>query len=164
MTAYRNDVDALAARHAALEAEVADRTRERDEAARLLDEARGRVRAELYDREAPIRRQRAIAIVIFLAIGAIMGSALYKRVTHKSKSARLMEKLAVFENKMCACYDKACADKVNQEFTDWATAMAKTADEPDLPSPEDSKRVSDIVTHYSECMTKLLTTDLERGY
>ncbi len=44
MTAYRNDVDALAARHASLAGEVAAKTRERDDAARLLAEAQARAR------------------------------------------------------------------------------------------------------------------------
>jgi len=37
---YRSDVDALAARKAALDTEVAERTRERDETARMLEQAR----------------------------------------------------------------------------------------------------------------------------
>ena len=41
---YRNDVDALAARHAALDAEVSAKTRERDAARDLLTEARERAR------------------------------------------------------------------------------------------------------------------------
>jgi hypothetical protein len=41
---YRNDVDALAARHAALEAEAAEITKRRDETRQLLDEARAKAR------------------------------------------------------------------------------------------------------------------------
>ena len=41
---YRSDVDALAARHDALAAEVATKTRELDAATRLLDEARAKAR------------------------------------------------------------------------------------------------------------------------
>jgi hypothetical protein len=41
---YRNDVDALAARHAALTAEAAETAKRRDEARRLLDEARAKAR------------------------------------------------------------------------------------------------------------------------
>src|SRR5688500_7896142 len=41
---YRNNVDALAARHDALAAEVATKTRELDAATRLLDEARAKAR------------------------------------------------------------------------------------------------------------------------
>jgi hypothetical protein len=41
---YRSDVDALAARKQALETEIAERTRQRDETARMLDDATRRVR------------------------------------------------------------------------------------------------------------------------
>jgi hypothetical protein len=41
---YRNDLDALAARHDALEAEVAEKTRERDRAAELLADAKARAK------------------------------------------------------------------------------------------------------------------------
>ena len=46
---YRSDLDALAARHAALEAELADKTRERDASERLLTEARARARLPVLD-------------------------------------------------------------------------------------------------------------------
>jgi hypothetical protein len=41
---YRNDVDALAARHAALTAEAAETAKRRDEARQLLDDARARAK------------------------------------------------------------------------------------------------------------------------
>jgi len=46
---YRNDVDALAARHAALEFEVVEKTKERNAAAHLLDEARARAKLPILD-------------------------------------------------------------------------------------------------------------------
>jgi hypothetical protein len=46
---YRNDVDALVARQAALEFEVAAKAKERDAAARLLDEARARAKLPILD-------------------------------------------------------------------------------------------------------------------
>ena len=46
---YRDDVDALAARHAALEAEVTERTRERDRAGELLRDARARAKLPVLD-------------------------------------------------------------------------------------------------------------------
>jgi hypothetical protein len=46
---YRNDVDALEARKAALEFEVAAKTKERDAAARLLDEAQARAKLPILD-------------------------------------------------------------------------------------------------------------------
>ncbi len=46
---YRNDVDALAARHDALATEVAAKTRELDDAARLLTEAKARAKLPVLD-------------------------------------------------------------------------------------------------------------------
>jgi len=46
---YRNDVDALAARHAALELEVVEKTKERNAAAHLLDEAKARAKLPILD-------------------------------------------------------------------------------------------------------------------
>jgi len=46
---YRDNLDALAARHAALETEVAHKTRELDLAARLLDEAKTRAKLPVLD-------------------------------------------------------------------------------------------------------------------
>src|SRR5262245_37711759 len=46
---YRDDIAALTARKQALDVEVADRTRERDEAARMLAEANERLRLPVLD-------------------------------------------------------------------------------------------------------------------
>lgn len=49
MSAYRNDVDALATRHAALAEELAHKTREVASAAQILDEARAKARLPVLD-------------------------------------------------------------------------------------------------------------------
>ncbi len=49
MAAYRDDVDALTARHDALAAEVASKTRELDAAAHLLAEARAKAKLPILD-------------------------------------------------------------------------------------------------------------------
>ena len=46
---YRSDLDALEARHAALETDVASRTRELEDTWRLLEDARARVRLPVLD-------------------------------------------------------------------------------------------------------------------
>ena len=46
---YRNDLDALGARHDALDSELAAKTKELEEAARLLAEARARARLPILD-------------------------------------------------------------------------------------------------------------------
>ena len=49
MAAYRNDVDALSARHDSLAAELARKTQEVNEAARLLEEARTKAKLPVLD-------------------------------------------------------------------------------------------------------------------
>lgn len=65
--------------------------------------------------------------------------------------------MEVFSNQMCACTDKACADKVNEEMAAWGTEMANTAGaaRDEKPDPELAKKSADIMTRYTECMTKL---------
>ncbi len=46
---YRNDVDALAARHAAVAAQAAEIAKERDEAQRLVDDARAKARLPVLE-------------------------------------------------------------------------------------------------------------------
>jgi hypothetical protein len=46
---YRNELDALAARHAALDAQVRELARERDQAASLLEEVRARAKLPVLD-------------------------------------------------------------------------------------------------------------------
>jgi hypothetical protein len=46
---YRNDLDALSARHASLDAELAAKTKELDAATRILEEARARARLPVLD-------------------------------------------------------------------------------------------------------------------
>ena len=63
-----------------------------------------------------------------------------------------------YSNRMCACTDKACADTVNEALAAWGTHMAKTAGAAaeEKPDPELAKKSADIMTRYTECMTKLL--------
>ena len=49
MAVYRDDVEALSARHSALSHEVATKTRELSDAARLLDEAKTRAKLPVLD-------------------------------------------------------------------------------------------------------------------
>ncbi len=67
-------------------------------------------------------------------------------------------KMEGFQKQMCDCKDKACADKVNEEMTKWGTEMAKTAGaaKEEKPDPELAKKSADIMTKYTECMTKLM--------
>ncbi len=64
-----------------------------------------------------------------------------------------------FQKQMCDCKDKACADKVNEDMTKWGTEMARNAgahDYDERPDPDLARKSADIMTKYTECMTKLM--------
>jgi hypothetical protein len=68
-------------------------------------------------------------------------------------------KMEGFQKAMCDCKDKACADKVNDDMAKWGAEMAKNAgaaDKDAKPDPEMAKKSADIMTKYTECMTKLM--------
>jgi hypothetical protein len=72
MTAYRNDVDALAAREEVLTREVADKQRERDEVVRMLEEARTVEAAEAIANDVMVGRRRVRRLAIGLAVLAVL--------------------------------------------------------------------------------------------
>src|SRR5438128_1138530 len=67
-----------------------------------------------------------------------------------------LAKMESFQKSMCECKDKACADKVNSDMAAWGTEMAKTADKDAKPDPDMAKKSADVMTKYTECMTKLM--------
>ena len=73
-------------------------------------------------------------------------------------AAEALAKMEGFSKSMCECKDKACADKVNEEMTKWGTEMAKNAKPGDAekPDPDLAKKSADVMTKYTECMTKLM--------
>jgi hypothetical protein len=75
----------------------------------------------------------------------------------KGGASDAIAKMEGFSKSMCECKDKACADKVNADMTTWGTEMAKTAGKGDeKPDPDMAKKSADIMTKYTECMTKLM--------
>ncbi len=83
MTAYRNDVDALAARDEALARELADKQRERADIQRLLEEARAAEAAEAEQRDVMVGRRRlhrvAIGLAGLIAAGVAAGALFVTR-------------------------------------------------------------------------------------
>ena len=162
--AYRDDVNALEARVAALSADLAARERERDEAARMLDEARARANAEAFiaDLESggPARRRRKrlrIAIVTSAIAMIVGGIAAYRASSHRDhRFEDAMHKLEAFKGEMCQCKDTACVQHVSDEMTSWSMAMAKEwQPEPRLDSTQ-MQLASDIAKQMAECMQKAM--------
>src|SRR5712671_4503487 len=74
-------------------------------------------------------------------------------------AAEYLSKMEGFSKSMCDCKDKACADKVNDDMTKWGQEMAKNAkpgDTSEKPDPEMAKKSADVMTKYTECMTKMM--------
>lgn len=75
------------------------------------------------------------------------------------RASEAVAKMEGFQKQMCDCKDKACADFVNEEMTKWGTEMARTAgagDYDERPDPDLARKSADIMTKYTECMTKLM--------
>jgi ketosteroid isomerase-like protein len=65
--------------------------------------------------------------------------------------------LEQFKDKMCACKDKACAEKMNEEYARWGSEMAKNAGErPTAMSEEMTQKFVEAGMRYAECMQKAM--------
>jgi hypothetical protein len=66
-------------------------------------------------------------------------------------------KVERFATEMCACQDKTCAERIQEDFTRWGTDMAKGSRDSGKISEDATKRMTEAATRYTECYTKLLT-------
>ncbi len=95
--------------------------------------------------------------ISFLAAMSLLAFAGCKKKGGAAGEA--VAKMEGFQKSMCDCKDKACADKVNEEMAKWGTEMAKNAGAAkpdDKPDPELAKKSADIMTKFTECMTKIM--------
>jgi hypothetical protein len=76
----------------------------------------------------------------------------------KGGAGEAMAKMNDMTEKMCKCTDKACADKVNDDYKKWGEEMSKNASgkEAEAPSAEDQKKMTDTMTKFTECATKAM--------
>jgi len=165
--AYRSDVDALEARLVALRGEVGEKTRERDEVAHLLTEARARAAADGLAADWAAggpqrRRKRRIWLAAIAATVALLGTLLTLRVMqprHPDPLARVARQLTIFTDAICACHDKQCADGVNDVLTRWAQELARDQQQQAqaTPTEDQMKEFQVLGERYATCMTRALT-------
>ena len=168
--AYRNDIDALEARHRVLEAEVVERVRARDEVAHMLLEARDRDAAERHfsDLAAGGPRRRRRRLVLIVAIMLVVVGGVYAGITgvrHHRNAQRhaqivaAMTRFEMFTNEVCACTTAACVQTVTEEMTKWAQEASSRSDLKKLPQPDpdDIKRMTVIGERYGRCVTAAMT-------
>jgi len=91
-----------------------------------------------------------------ISIAFVAAMALASFGCKKKGAAEAMGKMNDFRDKMCACKDKGCADKVNDDYTKWMQDMAKNAsgEKATATNEEDAKKMADAATKYQECYTK----------
>src|SRR4029078_6198720 len=65
------------------------------------------------------------------------------RIKPPSKGGAVIDKMTGFKDHMCSCMDKACGDKVKDEFEKWTTEMSKDMAD-DKPDEETMKRATEI--------------------
>jgi hypothetical protein len=78
------------------------------------------------------------------------------RIRAGSGATEALAMMRGFSNRMCQCADKACADQVQDDMVKWGTEAAKAADRDERPDPEMVRESGEIMTRYTECMTKLM--------
>lgn len=67
----------------------------------------------------------------------------------------VLDTLKGFKDKMCACKDKACGDKVNDEMTKKMNDLATTEAAMKKPSEETIKKATEVMKDYSDCQVKV---------
>jgi hypothetical protein len=167
MQPYRSDLEALEARHAALEAEVTDRVRQRDEAARMLHEARARQRdADLaadYAAGGPDRRRRRTFTLICAGLAVVVGFIAMGRVSSRTNGRdafyrRVMVQFEKFADEACECKDSACVTAMTERMTKWGSEITREM-EPDQPKLDEAmmQKAQALSARMAACMTKAMT-------
>jgi hypothetical protein len=93
-----------------------------------------------------------------ITLGAILMASLgvlAVRASRPDRASQLVERYESFADEMCACRDRACADKVNAEMTTWAEETAKS-DADTTPDTATMKHMTDVAEKLSSCMSKLM--------
>jgi hypothetical protein len=69
-----------------------------------------------------------------------------------------LAKMTEFKDRICACADKPCAQKVTDDMTAWSQEMAKNAGDmkPDDVSPDDAKKMAEISKRMGDCSMKVM--------
>lgn len=162
---YRSDTEALAARLEVLEKDLAERTRERDDVAKLLADAKATDEAQqwLADAPRPPRRRWMIA-GLSLMLAGVAGFATYQS-THPQpdRFEQTLKAFAQYTNEICACVDKTCAQAVTDQLTKWGQEMAMKDRELPKPSEDQLKQITEVTKRFSDCLIRAMQDDPSQG-
>lgn len=74
----------------------------------------------------------------------------------KPDGAAAIAKLEDIRNQMCKCTDKACTDKVNEEYAKWGQDQAKASGDKPAPSADDTKKTAAVMEEITKCTAKAI--------
>lgn len=75
----------------------------------------------------------------------------------KNKFDQAVSEMESLKDRMCACSDKACADKVSDDYKEWRKSMKEkfTKEDDKNASEEQTRRAKDADKAFHECRSKL---------
>ena len=73
----------------------------------------------------------------------------------KSAGDEALSKMEGFKNDICACKDKACAEKVMKDMMEWGEKFEKD-NKDKKPSKEQEEKAEKISKEMQECMEKVM--------
>lgn len=97
-----------------------------------------------------------LAPLIVLAL--LAGCPSKKKASERIDDA--VEGMNGFANQMCQCKDIDCAEKVHHDMNAWAAKVIESTPPRDQsPNEAQTKRMTEVGTHYDDCFSKLLEVD-----
>jgi hypothetical protein len=97
---------------------------------------------------------KKIAFVFIAALAVLSFTGCKKKDAMKEA----MGKMEGFKTAMCACKDKACAEKVDKDMKDYGEKMKGKGDKDAKMSPDDEKKMMEAVTAYAKCQQTAMGT------
>ena len=89
------------------------------------------------------------------------GTGATKPGEKKPNMVAVIKDLEKHRDKMCACKDSACGEKVNAEFMKWAQEL-ETLFGPDFkPEDKDQEKLGKLVMEFGQCYSKLVTSGMD---
>ena len=74
-----------------------------------------------------------------------------------AKPSKLVVKMTEFKNKMCACKDASCLDRVRDEMNAFSNARAVEPSPEALSQGDDQDQLVEITKQLQDCVTKVLS-------
>jgi len=94
--------------------------------------------------------------IAFLAAVSLAGLGCRKNKGDADKAGIAIAKLTALKDRMCACKDKACSDKVSAELAEWGQEQEKSdVDKPASPGEKDSEKMEALRDEVANCLLKL---------